>query len=58
LNGTTTEIDHDQTPIVVVDPAPGHKIPKALIVGPTAAIAKVPLTIPKHAALTVSRSLP
>src|SRR5579863_9715509 len=48
LNSTATEINHNEAPIIVLDPTPGHQILKAWIVGPTAAPAQPPFTIAKY----------
>ena len=48
LRGTVTEIDYDEIPILVLDPAPRDQILIARIIRPARALAKRPLTLPEH----------
>src|ERR1039458_7514014 len=42
LNGTVAEINHNESLIIVLDPAPGDQVLKAWIVGPSAKLAQLP----------------
>jgi hypothetical protein len=51
LNSIVAEIDRNEPSIISLDPAPGHKVLEAWIVGPTVTLAKIPFTIAKNRAI-------
>src|ERR1700753_3870411 len=48
LKGSITKVDHNQSAVVAGSPAPGAKLPVALVVGPTRAGTEHPVTGTKH----------